>query len=148
MSAPALNQGPRVRRLLIAGSPWSDAVLTAGDRLQSSTIGSVRNNPPTQPCPPRQRGDVAIAMVSAGPWHHALMNESSQRGRWVAILTGAISIAIAVAYLALITVLDARGPLQPPPPEALGLQAPALSPLVVAAADPAASAAAGVPPRG
>lgn len=46
------------------------------------------------------------------------MNEPSQRGRWVAIITGAISIAIAVAYLALITVLDARGPLQPPPPEA------------------------------
>jgi len=76
------------------------------------------------------------------------MNESSQRGRWVAIITGAISIAIAVAYLGLITVLDARGPLQPPPPEALGLEVPALSSLGVAAADPAGPAAAGVPPRG
>jgi hypothetical protein len=69
------------------------------------------------------------------------MNEPSQRGRWVAIVTGAISIAIAVAYLALITVLDARGPLLPPPPEAL------LSSVVgVAAAGP--DAAAVVPPRG
>jgi len=76
------------------------------------------------------------------------MNEPSQRGRWVAIITGAISIAIAVAYLALITVLDARGPLQPPPPEALGLTAPAISSPAVAAADPAAPAAAAVPPRG
>ncbi len=41
------------------------------------------------------------------------------RGRWVAIFTGAISILIGVAYLVLITVLDSRGPLQPPPPEAL-----------------------------
>jgi hypothetical protein len=41
------------------------------------------------------------------------------RGRWVAILTGALSILIGVAYLVLITVLDSRGPLQPPPPEAL-----------------------------
>ena len=41
------------------------------------------------------------------------------RGKWVAILTGALSILIGVAYLVLITVLDSRGPLQPPPPEAL-----------------------------
>ena len=44
-----------------------------------------------------------------------------RRGRWVAILTGALSILIGVVYLVLITVLDARGPMQPPPPEALGL---------------------------
>jgi hypothetical protein len=49
------------------------------------------------------------------------MSTPPTRGRWVAIVTGAISILIAVAYLALITVLDSRGPLQPPPPEALGL---------------------------
>jgi hypothetical protein len=69
------------------------------------------------------------------------MSEPPQRGRWVAIITGAISIAIAVAYLALITVLDSRGPLLPPPPEALGLSSPA-----GAAAGPGAAAA--VPPRG
>jgi len=84
------------------------------------------------------------------------MTDPSRRGRWVAIVTGAISIAIAVAYLALITVLDARGPLLPPPPEALGLAAPApasnalgdaaLTPPAGAAAAPAAAAA--VPPRG
>jgi hypothetical protein len=44
-----------------------------------------------------------------------------RRGRWVAIITGAISILIGVLYLGLILVLDSRGPLQPPPPEALGL---------------------------
>ena len=42
-----------------------------------------------------------------------------QRGRWVAIVTGIVSVLIGVAYLALITVLDARGPMRPPPPEAL-----------------------------
>lgn len=42
-----------------------------------------------------------------------------QRGRWLAILTGAISVLIGVLYLILITVLDQRGPLLPPPPEAL-----------------------------
>ena len=43
----------------------------------------------------------------------------AQPGRWVAIVTGAISILIGVLYLALIAVLDSRGPLQPPPPEAM-----------------------------
>jgi len=42
------------------------------------------------------------------------------RGRWVALVTGALSVLIGVAYLVLIAVLDSRGPLQPPPPEALG----------------------------
>ena len=65
------------------------------------------------------------------------------RGRWVAIVTGAISILIAAAYLVVITVLDARGPLLPPPPEALGLSISASPPGAVAAAD-----AAEVPPRG
>jgi hypothetical protein len=76
------------------------------------------------------------------------MNTDSSRGRWVAIVTGAISIAIAVAYLALITVLDARGPLQPPPPEALGLTVPVSPAAVVVAADPGSDAAAAVPPLG
>jgi hypothetical protein len=47
--------------------------------------------------------------------------EPNRRGRLVAIVTGAISILVGVLYLALILVLDSRGPLQPPPPEALGL---------------------------
>ena len=42
-----------------------------------------------------------------------------QPGRWLAIVTGAISILIGVLYLALIAVLDSRGPLQPPPPAAM-----------------------------
>ena len=45
---------------------------------------------------------------------------TSGRGRWIAIVTGAISVLIGVLYLAMIVVLDSRGPLQPPPPEALG----------------------------
>ena len=47
--------------------------------------------------------------------------KSNPRGRWVAIATGAISILIGVVYLVLITVLDSRGPLLPPPPEAFGV---------------------------
>ena len=74
------------------------------------------------------------------------MSTPPTRGRWVAIVTGAISILIAAAYLVLITVLDARGPLLPPPPEALGL-APNACP-VAAAAAPASADAAAVPPRG
>lgn len=46
---------------------------------------------------------------------------SQTRGRWVALVTGALSVLIGVAYLVLITVLDSRGPLLPPPPEALGV---------------------------
>ena len=48
---------------------------------------------------------------------------SDGRRRWVAIITGVISVLIGVLYLALITVLDSRGPMLPPPPEALGLAA-------------------------
>jgi hypothetical protein len=53
-----------------------------------------------------------------------MADPTSRRGRWVAIVTGAISILIGVLYLGLILVLDSRGPLQPPPPEALGLITP------------------------
>ena len=48
------------------------------------------------------------------------MNESRSRGHWVAIVTGFISVAIGVIYLLLITVLDSRGQMLPPPPEAFG----------------------------
>jgi hypothetical protein len=75
------------------------------------------------------------------------MSAPQTRGRWVAIVTGAISVLIAVAYLVLITVLDSRGPLLPPPPEAMGLGASAAPPAAVAAA-PASAAAATAPPRG
>ncbi len=75
------------------------------------------------------------------------MSAPPTRGRWVAIVTGAISIAIAVAYLLLITVLDARGPLLPPPPEALGLS-PVSGAAAAVAAAPGSGGAAAVPPRG
>ena len=48
------------------------------------------------------------------------MGASKLQGRWVAIVTGIFSISIGIAYLLLITILDARGPMLPPPPEALG----------------------------
>ena len=38
------------------------------------------------------------------------------RGKIVAVLTGAIAVAIAVAYLLLVALLDARGPMVPAPP--------------------------------
>ncbi|QNG30152.1 hypothetical protein [Synechococcus sp. LTW-R] len=71
------------------------------------------------------------------------MTQANPQGRWVAIVTGAISILIAVAYLAFITVLDARGPLQPPPPEAFRDAAGG-----VAAVAPASPDAATAPPLG
>ena len=46
------------------------------------------------------------------------MSESSPRGKWVAIATGVISVLLALAYLALVMVLDRQGPLRPPPPKA------------------------------
>ncbi len=51
------------------------------------------------------------------------MSESKTKGRWIAIITGSFSIAIGLLYLILITVLDARGPMRPPPLEALGVEA-------------------------
>jgi hypothetical protein len=67
---------------------------------------------------------------------------SGGRARWVAILTGAVSILIGVLYLLLVTVLDRPGPLLPPPPEALAGSPPG----VAAAAAPSIAAAA--PPHG
>jgi hypothetical protein len=67
-----------------------------------------------------------------------------RRGRWVAIVTGAISVLVAVLYLILIAVLDSRGPLQPPPPEAFGqLSVPSRAGGAAAAPAPAT-----VPPPG
>ena len=51
------------------------------------------------------------------------MNNENKRGKFVAIITGIFSIIIGILYLTLITILDARGPMLPPPPEALGLVA-------------------------
>ena len=48
-----------------------------------------------------------------------MMSEPPQKGRWVAIVTGAFSIFIAITYLLLITFLDSRGPMSPPPNEAM-----------------------------
>ena len=49
------------------------------------------------------------------------MSKSETSGRWVAIVTGAFSVLIGIVYLLLITILDSRGPMLPPPPEALGV---------------------------
>ena len=47
------------------------------------------------------------------------MDEKRSRERWIAIITGAFSVFLGLIYLILITLLDARGPMLPPPPEAL-----------------------------
>ena len=49
------------------------------------------------------------------------MNEKSSSGHWIALVTGAFSIFIGLLYLLMITILDFRGPMLPPPPEALGV---------------------------
>lgn len=66
------------------------------------------------------------------------MAAASPRGRWVAIVTGALSVLIGVVYLVLITVLDSRGPMRPPPPEALAEAAVASPPAAAAAPPPGA----------
>jgi len=48
-----------------------------------------------------------------------------RRSRWVAILTGALSILIGLLYLVMVSVLDRSGPLLPPPPEAFADAPPA-----------------------
>ena len=72
------------------------------------------------------------------------MTNSPERPRWVAIITGAISVLIAVLYLLLITVLDARGPMLPPPPEALGVEAAGGTDPVAMAPQPAAPPSPGI----
>ena len=67
------------------------------------------------------------------------MPEQSQRPRWIAIVTGAISVAIGLLYLLMITALDARGPLLPPPPEALVGVVVVVSPISEAVPPPDAS---------
>ncbi len=49
------------------------------------------------------------------------MKNSQPNGRILAVITGVFSIAISLIYLILITILDARGPMLPPPQEALGV---------------------------
>ncbi len=48
------------------------------------------------------------------------MENENTRGKIVAITTGIFSILIGIIYLVLITILDARGQMLPPPPEAFG----------------------------
>jgi hypothetical protein len=68
-----------------------------------------------------------------------MADQGSGRARWVAILTGALSVLIGVAYLVLNKLLDSRGALLPPPPEALA----GAVPVVAAGSAPDAAA---VPP--
>ena len=48
------------------------------------------------------------------------MDQMPTRKKILAIITGGISILIGVLYLVLITLLDSRGAMNPPPPEAFG----------------------------
>tara|TARA_Y100001968_G_C18945362_1_gene520710 strand:- start:69 stop:272 length:204 start_codon:yes stop_codon:yes gene_type:complete len=48
------------------------------------------------------------------------MKELPPKRKILAIVTGGISVLIGILYLVLITFLDARGPMLPPPPEAFG----------------------------
>ena len=50
------------------------------------------------------------------------MDNNDKRGRVVAMVTGIGSISLGILYLVLITILDSRGPMLPPPPEALGVE--------------------------
>jgi hypothetical protein len=53
---------------------------------------------------------------------------SAQRPKWVAILTGAISLLLGIGYLILVQLLDFRGDLQPAPiPDLPGIITPVLN---------------------
>jgi hypothetical protein len=86
---------------------------------------------------PSSSAEDSTAAPTTRPAPLAGAGGADRRGRWVAIVTGALSILIGLAYLVLITLLDRQGPLLPPPPEAFG---------VVAATRPWVSAV--VPPPG
>lgn len=94
-------------------------------------------------------------MTEPDPPRPAEAPAGQSRRRWVAIITGALSVLVGVIYLVLITLLDSRGPMRPPPPEAFGIaNAPPVSPSPVGAAvragvrqaPPGAVAAAAVAP--
>jgi hypothetical protein len=52
-------------------------------------------------------------------------SDTNPRPKWVAILTGAISLLLGIGYLVLVQLLDFRGDLQPAPiVEPLGLNLP------------------------
>lgn len=101
---------------------------------------------------PDQSPALAVPDPSAPPRSPSTAPAGDGRRRWVAIVTGALSVLVGVLYLLVIALLDSRGPLQPPPPEAFGAAPQPLTaaPLVMhreggaAADDPAAAA----PPRG
>ncbi len=97
--------------------------------LQACPFPSSAPESPMASTPPSQPGTDAPPPGDPG----------ERRGRWVALVTGAISVLVAVLYLLMIVVLDSRGPLQPPPPEALG----AISPTGAAPAAPAGFGGAG-----
>ncbi|KFM23539.1 hypothetical protein F751_4421 [Auxenochlorella protothecoides] len=61
-------------------------------------------------------------LAATKPEPQAAKDPAVQRGQVVAIITGGISLAIAVFYLALVQILDVRGgEMLPPPPEALNI---------------------------
>ncbi len=49
------------------------------------------------------------------------MPKTTFRSRWIALITGIFSVLIGIIYLFLIAILDTRGPMLPPPPEAMGV---------------------------
>eukprot|EP00899_Mesostigma_viride_P002935 jgi/Mesvir1/12642/Mv02197-RA.1 len=75
-----------------------------------------------------QGGESSSERPAAGPGPSqpaatppAAENAPLERGQWTAIVTGVISLVLAIGYLVLIQTLDTRGVnLIPPPPEAFG----------------------------
>jgi hypothetical protein len=64
-------------------------------------------------------GDVPIAAPEGTSDLHAAQSQGLQSGQSTAIVTGAISVFLGLAYIAITVALDSRGgELLPPPPEA------------------------------
>ena len=92
--------------------------------------------PPSSPC----MDDPAVTEPLTPPVRNP---GRDRRSRWVAILTGALSILIGVLYLLVVSVLDRSGPLLPPPPEAFAEAVPAAP----QASFPGSGLAASAPPQ-
>jgi sulfinoalanine decarboxylase len=140
LSGPAITATITSRRCWAIPTP-RPATWSASPRLCRRTCRRQATLPACPGAPETMADDPTNKDLEPPLRRTEAAGKAKTSSRWVAIVTGAISILIGVLYLLLITVLDSRGPLRPPPPEALGF-------VLVDGVASAPDGAAGAPPRG